>query len=141
MEVFSGDRATSWVVLAGLSQLGLAVGSALIPAVLGWREETRRLSDLTRSVFWTYAGYILGTNLCMGLLSVMRPEWLLDGSGLARSVCAYITLYWGVRLSIQLVSFRKHAPAGRLFLWAEGGLSLLFLGWTVLYGAIALGGL
>jgi hypothetical protein len=41
-----------WLVrFAGAGQLGLALGSLAIPAVLGWKEETQRLGKLTRSVF------------------------------------------------------------------------------------------
>ena len=64
-----------WVVLAGVGQLGLASGSLAIPRVLGWREETKRLTRLTRQVFWTYAYYIWSTNICMGGLSALAPGW------------------------------------------------------------------
>jgi hypothetical protein len=55
----------------------------MIPRLLHWREEVSKLRPLTRNVVTTYAYYILGTNLAFGLLSTLKPEWLLDGSGLA----------------------------------------------------------
>jgi len=125
---------TAWIVLAGLGQLGLAAGSLLIPRVLGWREETMRLTRLTRQVFWTYAAYIWGTNVCMGALSAFAPTWLLDKTPLARAVCAYIALYWGARLAIQLFWYDRAAvttPALRL---ADVVLTVLFLFLTATYG-------
>jgi hypothetical protein len=61
----------TWIVLAGIGQIALALGSLAIPRVLGRREETRRLTRLTRQVFWTYSIYIWGTNVCMGALSAL----------------------------------------------------------------------
>ena len=69
------------VILAGLAQIAVALGSLLIPRQLGWKEQTAKLDGLTRQVFWTYAGYILGTNVFFGVLSVFAAPWLTDGSG------------------------------------------------------------
>jgi hypothetical protein len=57
------------VFVAGVGQLALVVASLAIPRVLGWRQQTARLRPLLRQVFWTYALYILCTNLCFGLVS------------------------------------------------------------------------
>jgi hypothetical protein len=118
---------TAWVVLAGLGQLGLAAGSLAIPRVLGWREETTKLTRLTRQVFWTYAGYIWGTNVCMGALSALAPGWLLAGTPLARAVCGYIALYWGARLLLQLFCYDRAAVTTAALRLAEIALTLLFL--------------
>ena len=85
---------TPLVIMAGLGQLALAAGSLAIPRILNWRSETVKLSPLTRSVFWTYAGYIWGTNVCFGLLSTFAPSWLLDGSPLARAVSGFEHLHF-----------------------------------------------
>jgi len=126
---------TTWLVLAGIGQLGLAAGSLAIPRVLGWREETMRLERLTRQVFWTYAVYIWGTNVFMGALSALAPGWLLDGSPLARAVCGYIALYWGARLLIQFWYDRAAVTTAALRL-AEVTLAILFLFLTVTYGYV-----
>lgn len=83
------------LVLAGLGQLGLALGSLAVPRVLRWTEDTAKLRPLTRQVFWTYAAYVWATNVSFGLLSTFAPHVLLDRSGLARVVSGYITAYWG----------------------------------------------
>jgi len=126
------------VLLAGIFQIVVAVGSLTLPRLLGWREETARLRPLTRQVFWTYAGYIWATNVSFGLLSLGGTAWLLDGSPLARAVAGYIALYWGARLVIQFAYFdRSSAPPGAFFKLAEVGLVGLFIFFTATYGALA----
>lgn len=126
------------IFLAGLGHLALVCASPMIPRLLHWHEEVAKLRRLTRNVVTTYAFYILGTNLAFGLLSTLEPEWLLDGSGLARAVAGFISLYWGVRLLLQFAYYdRKDAPPGLGFQIAEGALVSLFFFWTCVYGFVA----
>jgi len=129
---------TTLLVLVGLGQIALALVSLMLPRILRWREETARLSPLTRRIFWVYAGYILGTNLCLGTLSAIAPQLLLDRSPLARLTSGYATAYWGVRLVIQFVWFRQVAPRGRGYALADLAVTLLFVLWTASYGAVLL---
>lgn len=121
------------LVLAGAGQIVLVLASLAIPFVLSWREDLARVKPLTRQVFWTYAGYIWVTNLCFGLVSVLAPHVLLDGSTLARIVCGYIAAYWGARLAIQFFYFDR-IPGQKL---AEAALTLLFVSLTGVYAAAA----
>jgi len=123
------------VLLAGVGQIVLSLASLAIPRVLRFREETAKLRPLLREMFWTYAGYILATNLSFGLLSALAPAWLLDGSPLAAAVTGFITVYWGARLVIQFAYFdRSDAPPGAHVRLAEAGLVTLFVYLTVVYG-------
>ena len=129
------------LVLAGLGQLALALGSLAIPRVLRWREETAKLRPLTRQVFWTYAGYILSFHVAFGLLSALAPGLLLDRTPLARIIAGFIAAYWGVRLTLQFFCFdRSERPPGALARLAETALVSLFLFLTVVYAAVALSG-
>lgn len=126
----------SFLLLAGGGQLALAAVSLAIPRVLGWRQETARLAPLTRRVFWLYAAYIWGFNVSFGLLSLLAPGWLVDGSPLAASVSAFIALYWGVRLVAQFAWFERSAvPQGARYRLAEVALTLLFVYLTLVYAA------
>jgi len=108
------------LIFAGITQLSIAASSVFIPGFLGWKEETLRLRPLTRHVFWTYASYILGTNLAFGILSVSAPSSLLDGSVLARAVCAFIAVYWTGRVTVHFFVFDRSIAATRpLFRFAE----------------------
>ena len=125
----------SAVRLAGLGQLALAAASTAIPHVLRWRTETAALRPL-RQLFWIYAGYILGFHIAFGLLSVLAPGWLLDGSGLAAAVSGFIATYWGVRLVLQFAYLdRSDAPQGSWFSAAEGALVSLFVFLSATYAS------
>jgi hypothetical protein len=126
----------SAVRLAGLGQLALATASTAIPFVLHWRTETAALRPLLRQLFWIYAGYILGFHVAFGLVSVLAPGWLLDGSGLATAVTGFIATYWGVRLVLQFACLdRSDAPPGPWFSAAEAALVSLFAALTATYAA------
>jgi hypothetical protein len=125
--------------LAGIGQLVLILASLAIPHMLDWKEETAKLRPLTRQVFWTYAAYIWTTNLAFGMLSTLAPHWLLDGSGLARSVSSFIAVYWIARLVIQFTYFdRRDAPQGSVFRVAEALLVGLFAYLAFVYSCTAL---
>ena len=129
------------LILAGLGNFGLAIASFAVPYVLKWSKDIANMRPLTGQIFQTYAIYIWATNLSFGLLSFFHPEWLLDGSPLARAVTGYITLYWGARVFIQFFYYdRKARPAGVQWLLAEWSLVCLFIFLTVVYGHIALTG-
>ena len=126
----------SAVRLAGLGQLALALASTAIPYVLRWKTETAVLRPLLRQLFWIYAGYILGFHVAFGLVSLLAPGWLLDGSGLATAVAGFIATYWSVRLVLQFAYLdRSDAPKGPWFSAAEAALVSLFVFLSATYTA------
>jgi len=129
------------LVLSGCGFFLLSAAMLALPRMLDWRGELAKVRPLTRQVFRTYSAYIWTTNLCFGFLSALAPGWLLDGSPLARAVCGYIALYWGTRIVLQFAYYDRSVPAERPFnRIAEVLLVAGFVGWTTLYGTIALTG-
>lgn len=115
------------VVVAGIGMFGVAAASAAVPRILRWRTDVAQLRPLNRQIFWTYAGYILGTNLCLAMLATFAPGWLLAGTGLAAAVSGYACAYWGARLVIQFVYYdRSDAPEGALYEASHYGFSSIF---------------
>jgi hypothetical protein len=126
------------LILAGLGQLVLALGSLALPRTLRWGDDTAKLRPLTRQVFWTYAAYIWVTNICLGVISMFAPGWLLERTPLARAVAGYITAYWGARVLVQFFYFdRSDAPPGAFYKIAEVALVGLFVSLTAVYGYTA----
>jgi hypothetical protein len=125
------------LILAGIAQLAVASTSVFIPKLLGWREETKLLRPLTRQVFWTYAAYILSINTAFGLLSLLAPRALIDGSTLARAVCAFIAVYWASRLTLQFAVFDRSVTVRPLFRFAEAMYVCAFAYLTVVYSTAA----
>jgi len=123
------------IVLSGIAQIVLILGSLAIPSVLKWKEELSGLKNLYRQMFWVYSGYIWGTNLSFGLVSAFAPHWLLDGSGLGIAVCGFIAVYWAARVLIQFLYFdTSELPSSAFHTFAEWALIALFIGLTAVYG-------
>lgn len=91
------------IFFAGVLQLFVLVASAMVPMHLNWREVLSPLPKLVRQLFWVYGGYIVIAIIALGLICVLNADELASGSGLARGVCAYAAVFWGVRLSLQAV--------------------------------------
>jgi hypothetical protein len=125
------------IFAAGIGQLCVLVASALVPRRLNWRTELTKLSRLRRQMYWVYGGYVVLSIIALGIISIVNAEELAGGSRLARSMCAYNAVFWGVRLSLQpVLDVKEHLTAW----WLTAGyhlLTLLFITFTVIYGMAA----
>lgn len=127
------------VLLAGLGQLLVLAAAVQVPARLHWRDELQRLSAVNRQMHWVYGGYVTMSVAAFALLSILNASEFVSGGGLARGVAAYIALFWGVRLVMQRVFAIDEFLVSW---WMRAGyacLGILFAGFTVIYGAVALG--
>ena len=126
------------IFLAGAAQLCVLIASALVPLRLKWKTELAVLSRLHRQMYWVYGAYVVLAIVAFGLISLFNSSELASGSGLARSVCGYIAVFWGIRLSLQFVlDVKEHLATW----WLRLGyyfLTILFLSFTLLYGFAAL---
>ncbi|MGH9908068.1 MAG: hypothetical protein ACRD8U_21060 [Pyrinomonadaceae bacterium] len=133
---------TEWmptlIFLAGICQLGVLIASALVPIRLKWKTELAVLARLHRQMYWIYGAYVVLAIVAFGLISLFNATELASGSGLARSVCAYIAVFWGIRCSLQwILDVKEHLSTW----WLTAGyylLTVLFAGLTLLYGLAAL---
>lgn len=133
------DTLAQLLFAAGLAQLGVLVASAIVPFRLNWREELSSLSRLHRQMYWVYGGYVVLSIVAFALLSILNARELAERSGLARGVCCYIAVFWGVRVVLQGVfDVKEHLSAW----WLKAGyfmLTVLFAALTVLYAWAAVG--
>jgi len=96
---------TTFVTIGGVLQFGILIASALVPQVLDWRTELRKLPTLFAQLVWVHGGFIVLTIAGFGLLSIASARELASGTALGRSVCGMIGLFWGARLGVQIVYF------------------------------------
>jgi len=89
------------ITLAGVAQLSVLAASALVPVRLNWPSDLMQLSRLHRQMYWVYGGYVVLSITALGLISIVNAHELSAGSLLARSMCLYIAVFWGVRLTLQ----------------------------------------
>jgi hypothetical protein len=119
--------------LAGAGQLCVLVASALVPVRLNWKRDLAGLPRLHRQMYWTYGGYVVLGIVALGAISLACGGELAAGSPLARAVCAYGALFWGIRLGLQAVfDVKPHLTAW----WLVAGyhlLTVLFLTFTGVY--------
>ena len=130
---------TRLIFMAGVGQLSILIASSLVPFRLNWRQELQCLPRLHRQMYWVYGGYVVLSIVAFGALSIVHARELASGSGLARGFCAYVAVFWGIRLVLQAVfDVKAHLTAW----WLRTGyfvLSLMFAGFTVVYAWAALG--
>jgi len=133
------DHLATVIFAAGLGQLCVLIASALVPFQLNWRTELQSLSRLHRQMYWVYGGYVFLSIVAFATLSLLHARELASGTPLARGVCAYITVFWGVRLILQgVLDVKEHLSVW----WLRAGyalLSLLFAAFTASYALAALG--
>ena len=126
------------IFLGGFGQLAVLMASALVPFRLNWREELRCLKPLHRQMYWVYGGYVVLSIVALAMISIFNASELASGSGLARGFCAYVAVYWGIRVVLQaLFNVKGHLNAW----WLRIGyvvLGLLFMSLTVIFGWAAL---
>ena len=126
------------IFAAGLGQLGVLVLLPLVPITLGWQKELQVLPRLHRQMFWVYSGYVALSIAAFAVLSIFNARELASGSSLGRGVCAYVALFWGIRLGMQAVFDVKEHLTGSWLKVAYIGLTAMFAGLTIVYGWAAL---
>jgi len=126
------------IFYAGIGQLMVLIASSLVPFQLKWKTELADLSKLHRQMYWVYGGYVVIAIVAFGLISLFNYQELAAGSGLARGVCGYVAVFWGIRLALQVVFDVKDF----LYAWwlklGYLALTILFVGFTLVYGYAAL---
>jgi hypothetical protein len=125
------------IFAAGIAQLGILIASSLVPFRLNWKKELKSLSTLHRQMYWTYGGYVVLSIVAFGLLCIANATEIANGGGLARGFCAYVAIFWGIRLGLQTVyDVKEHLTAW----WLKVGyhsLTVLFASFAVLFGYAA----
>ncbi len=128
----------SAVRLAGVAHLISLSAIIDAPIHLGWHDALGRVSKLLRQMGQVHHCYTAGTIVAMGLVSLCCAPDLVSGAPLARAVCAYIALFWIVRLGVQIYrDFRPHVAQPWLKLGYHA-LSVLFVAFGALDGGLAL---
>ena len=86
------------IQLAGLLHLGLLCAGLLMPRAVNLRAHLATLPPFVQRLFWVYYAFIGLCIVSFGLISVMFAGTLASGGGLARAVCAFLAVFWTIRL-------------------------------------------
>jgi hypothetical protein len=123
---------------AGWAQLCVLIASTLVPVRLQWKTSLDVLPRLHRQLYWVYGGYVVLAIVANGLICIVNAEELAAGSRLARCVCGYLAVFWGVRLALQTVLDVKDHLSAWLLHAGYHLLTLLFAGFTAFFAFAAL---
>ena len=93
------------ILIGGVLHFLTLIASAMVPKTLDWKGELAKLIPFLRTLFWVYGAFIVLTIIAFGVLSVLHFRELATGDGLVRSVCAFIAIFWGMRLVVALIVF------------------------------------
>jgi len=127
------------IMISGILHLGTLLGSAQVPRELNFREELPKLSPLLRHWVIVAGGYIVLDLVAFGIISLLFSKELASGQPLARGVCAFISIFWGIRLLIQCFVFDAKPYLRTLFLKVGyHALTVVFAWHTLVYGFAAL---
>jgi hypothetical protein len=88
-------------------------------------------------MYWVYGGYVVLAIVAQGLVSAALSTELARGGPLARGVCGYMAVFWGVRLALQGVLDVKEYLT---HWWLAAGyhlLTALFVYFTVVFALAA----
>jgi len=91
--------------IAAALQLSILVASALVPRLLDWRTNLATLHPFLRKLFWVYGAFIVMTIIAFAVLTFLHAEAMATGEPVARSLCAFIAIFWAARLVVQLLIF------------------------------------
>lgn len=117
--------------IAGAVMLLLVGVNLYVPRFLGWQEELRRVSLVNRQIFQVHATFIV---ILLGLLAALLlacAPALAEPTALARAVLLGLTVFWGLRLSFQLLVYDPRIWRGKRF---ETAMHALF---TATWGYLA----
>jgi hypothetical protein len=125
--------------LAGLVQFTILIASALVPRVLDWRGNLALLHPFLRRLFWVYGVFIVFVIISFGTLTLLNAGAMAAGEPVARSLAAFIAIFWLARLAVQWFVFDCRAFLTNWLLTAGYHcLTLAFIYLTVIYGWAAL---
>ena len=133
----SEERLALLLQVAGAAHFAVLIASALVPIKLRWTAELAGLPRILRQLFWVYGGYIVLSIVAFGAISLLNARELAAGSALARGFCAYVAVFWAIRLSLQAVLDLKDHLTARWMRLGYHALSVAFAGFVLVYGYAA----
>jgi hypothetical protein len=92
------NHLTLFLQLAGLMHLGLLCAGALMPRAVNLRQNIAVLPTFIQKLFWVYYTFIALCLVSFGLITFVFAGTLAAGDGLARAVCAFLAVFWTIRL-------------------------------------------
>lgn len=94
------------IVLGGIGQIFTALIYPYIRhQVFDWYNDVKKLKPLNQEIAKTYGRYIQGLNFSFGLIAIVLPNDLKNGSSLAIAITVLIAAYWLGKVATQVAYY------------------------------------
>ncbi len=123
------------IVLGGAGQIFTALVYPYIRhKVFDWYNDVKQLKPLNQEIAKTYGRYIQGLNFSFGLIAILIPSDLKNGTTLAIAITGLIAAYWVGKVATQIAYYPMYdIPKQFLFKWGGYGMNLLFVLFASVY--------
>ncbi len=96
----------SLIIAAGVGQIFTAfIYPYIRHQVFDWYNDVKKLKPLNQEIARTYGRYIQGLNFSFGLIAILIPIRLQNGSHLALALTTLIAAYWTGKVVTQLAYY------------------------------------
>ena len=86
--------------IAGILHLGLMCAGLLMPQAVGMRRHLSVLPPFIRQLFWVYYAFIALCLVGFCVITIAFADTLAEGGSLARALCAFLAIFWTLRLIV-----------------------------------------
>lgn len=117
----------------------ILIASALTPRLLDWRTNLAALHPFLRKLFWVYGTFIVMIIIAFATLTFLHADAMAAREPVARSLCVFITIFWGARLFVQFAIFDPR-PFLKNWFYKLGyhALTVIFAFLVFVYGKAAI---
>ena len=126
----------NWLIIAGgIGQIFTALIYPYIRhKVFDWYNDVKQLKPLNQEIVKTYGRYIQGLNFSFGLIAILMPTDLKNGTNLALALTGLIGAYWIGKVATQFAYYPMYQiPQKTIFKIGSYGMNFLFVFFAVIY--------
>tara|TARA_R100000935_G_scaffold18503_1_gene35820 strand:+ start:46606 stop:47034 length:429 start_codon:yes stop_codon:yes gene_type:complete len=126
------------IIVGGCGQIFTALIYPYIRhKVFDWYTDVKQLKPLNQEIAKTYGRYIQGLNFSFGLIAILIPSDLKNGTNLAIAITALIAVYWIGKVATQVAYYPMYdIPKKFIFKWGGFGMNILFVLFAVVYSLV-----
>lgn len=126
------------IILGGIGQIFTAIIYPYIRhKVFDWYTDVKQLKPLNQEIAKTYGRYIQGLNFAFGLIAILLPNDLKNGTHLAIAITGLIAAYWVGKVATQIAYYPMYdIPKKFIFKWGGYGMNTLFVFFAVIYSLL-----
>ncbi|QXP61405.1 hypothetical protein [Olleya sp. HaHaR_3_96] len=123
------------IILGGCGQIFTALIYPYIRHnVFDWYNDVKQLKPLNQEIAKTYGRYIQGLNFSFGLIAILIPTDLKNGTHLAITLTGLIAAYWVGKVATQIAYYPMYdIPQKTIFKIGSYFMNTLFVTFAIIY--------